>query len=228
MHCDKVDGALNGANYSAFHGVFTCLLTPIVISGDDVLVFSSGVPSFGEQGLFRLRGLAVVDEDGQIAEAGGESGFQVPGIDEAAALSFTDGGTGPFKAVETKLRLRDKITRDTNHHKSTCPAKHDGESAHRHKPLRPRQHPHHPPFSRLRSGHRLIQRPSPITQISSSRPMASFSQRVTSGLSCERWRIDAQENGALSCLNPKTEIEPQISQMDTDDEEVTKDLSKPV
>jgi hypothetical protein len=29
-------------------------------------------------------------------------------------------------------------------------------------------------------------------------------------------------------MNPKTEIEPQISQMDTDDEEVMKDLSKPV
>jgi hypothetical protein len=27
---------------------------------------------------------------------------------------------------------------------------------------------------------------------------------------------------------PKTEIEPQISQMDTDDEEVMEDLSKPV
>jgi hypothetical protein len=29
-------------------------------------------------------------------------------------------------------------------------------------------------------------------------------------------------------FNPKTEIEPQISQMDTDDEEVMEDLSKPV
>jgi hypothetical protein len=29
-------------------------------------------------------------------------------------------------------------------------------------------------------------------------------------------------------FNPKTEIEPQISQMDTDDQEVMEDLSKPV
>jgi hypothetical protein len=29
-------------------------------------------------------------------------------------------------------------------------------------------------------------------------------------------------------FNPKKEIEPQISQMDTDDEEVVEDLSKPV
>jgi hypothetical protein len=33
---------------------------------------------------------------------------------------------------------------------------------------------------------------------------------------------------AFRRFNPKTEIEPQISQMATDDQEVMKDLSKPV
>lgn len=82
---------------------------PCVISTDDGLVFGSGLPSFGEQGLFRLGGEAVVDDSGQIAEARRESGFRVPGIDESAALSFANEGAGLFKAVELAL---DRIQRN--------------------------------------------------------------------------------------------------------------------
>ena len=72
-------------------------------SADDGLVFGSGLPAFGEQRLFRLGREAVVDDPGQVAEAGREPGFRVPGIDVCPALLFADEGSGFLEAVELAL-----------------------------------------------------------------------------------------------------------------------------
>ena len=72
-------------------------------SADDGFVFGAGLPSLGEQGLFRLGGEAVVDDASEVAEAGGESGFRVPGVDKCSTLPFADEGAGSLKAIELAL-----------------------------------------------------------------------------------------------------------------------------
>lgn len=67
------------------------------------LVLGPGLAAFGEELLLRLWIEAVIDHAGEIAQAGGEAGFQVPGVDQGAALAFANEGTGALEAIQLAL-----------------------------------------------------------------------------------------------------------------------------
>jgi len=70
---------------------------------DHRLVLGAGLAAFGEDPLFGLWIEAVVGYAGEIAEAGGEAGFRVPGVNKGAALAFADQCAGALEAVELAL-----------------------------------------------------------------------------------------------------------------------------
>lgn len=61
---------------------------------DHRLVLAAGLAAFGEKGFFGRGVEAVVHHAGEVAEAGGEAGFRVPGIDEGTPLALADEGSG--------------------------------------------------------------------------------------------------------------------------------------
>jgi hypothetical protein len=70
---------------------------------DHRLVLGAGLAAFGEELLFQFETEAVVDDAGEVAEAGGKPGFRIPRVDQGAPLTFANERAGPLEAVELAL-----------------------------------------------------------------------------------------------------------------------------
>lgn len=70
---------------------------------DHRLVLRSRLTAFCEDELLGFITKSLVDDSGEVAEAGGDSGFWIPRVDEGSSLAFADQCAGTLEAIELAL-----------------------------------------------------------------------------------------------------------------------------